>query len=304
MPTYPVYHTILLLLVLSLSGCASLRKPQSIPAGAGSFVFQQKKLNYGRPLTVLTYRPKNYNRDSPILFVIHGASRAAESYHAVWSPIAEQYNALLVVPYFDKEAGFLTSDQFNLGNVFQLDSMDQILGTNPEPDWSFSLLEPLFDVVRKKTENRSREYCIYGHSAGSQFLHRFLIFKEKNRVKRAVCANAGWYTTPDDQIRFPYGLAGTPLDAANLRAAFGKRVTILLGEADTKTTGASLRQSPEAMRQGRHRFERGHSFFDYCQRLAEAKNFSFNWDLQTVAGAGHSNEQMAEKAGALLFFGE
>lgn len=267
-------------------------------------MFQQKGLNYGRPLNVLTYRPKNYHQDSPVLFVIHGASRAAESYHAVWSPIAEQYNALLVVPYFDKEAGFTTSDQFNLGNVFQLDSLDQILATNPEPDWSYSLIEPLFDDVRKITGNRTREYFIYGHSAGSQFLHRFLFFKEKNRVKRAVCANAGWYTMPDDQTRFPYGFAGTFLEDANLRTAFSKRVTILLGEADTKTTGASLRQSPEAMRQGRHRFERGHTFFDYCQRLAVAKNLPFNWDLKTVPGAGHSNEQMAEKAGAILFPGE
>ena len=264
-------------------------------------MFQQKGLNYNRPITVLTYRPKNYNQNSPVLFVIHGASRAAEGYHAVWSPIAEQYNALLVVPYFAKDAGFPSSDQFNLGNVFQLDSLDQILATNPEPDWSYSLIEPLFDAVCKKTGNRSREYCIYGHSAGSQFLHRFLFFKEKNRVKRAVCANAGWYTMPDDQTRFPYGFAGTFLGDANLRAAFGKRVTVLLGEADTITTGASLRQSPEAMRQGQHRFERGHSFFDYCQQLAAAKNLPFNWDLKTVPGAGHSNEQMAEKAGAILF---
>ncbi|MCB9333957.1 MAG: hypothetical protein H6574_23120 [Lewinellaceae bacterium] len=176
--------------------------------------------------------------------MIHGASRAAEGYHAVWSPIAEQYNALLVVPYFAKDAGFSTSDQFNLGNVFQLDSLDQILATNPEPDWSYSLIEPLFDVVRKKRVIVAKSIASMAIRPAASSCTVF-IFKEKNRVKRAVCANAGWYTMPDESIRFPYGLGGTGIDPDNLKYAFSKRVHILLGEADTETSGESLRQTPK-----------------------------------------------------------
>ncbi|MCB9334480.1 MAG: hypothetical protein H6574_25825 [Lewinellaceae bacterium] len=50
--------------------------------------------------------------------MIHGASRAAEGYHAVWSLIAEQYNALLVVPYFAKDAGFLPAISLTWGMCF------------------------------------------------------------------------------------------------------------------------------------------------------------------------------------------
>ena len=42
---------------------------------------------------------------------------------------------------------------------------------------------------------------IYGHSAGSQFVHRFLMTRPDAPVERAVAANAGWYTLPDDECR-------------------------------------------------------------------------------------------------------
>ncbi|TNE63715.1 MAG: hypothetical protein EP344_04280 [Bacteroidetes bacterium] len=283
------------------TACSSLRSVPTIPPGAAEFDFQDKHLNNGRPLKVLTYRPQQYRSDSPVLFVLHGASREAERYRMDWIPYAEQYNALLVVPYFAKDAGFPTSDEFNLGNMYRMDSLDHILTANPENQWSYSLLEPLFDEVRIRSGNRSKEYYLYGHSAGSQFVHRFMFFIGKNRVKHAVCANAGWYTVPDASVPFPYGLAGTNLQPDDLVRTFRKRVTVLLGDADTSTTTQSLRRTPEALRQGRHRFARGRYFYGFCKALAEEQRQAFNWDLQTVPGARHNNGQMAARAAAILF---
>ena len=38
---------------------------------------------------------------------------------------------------------------------------------------------------------------MFGHSAGGQFVHRFVQFKPNSRVNYAISANAGWYTVPD-----------------------------------------------------------------------------------------------------------
>ncbi|MCB9334479.1 MAG: hypothetical protein H6574_25820 [Lewinellaceae bacterium] len=122
------------------------------------------------------------------------------------------------------------------------------------------------------------------------------LFLKKN-CKTAVCANAGWYTMPDDQTCFPYGFAVHSW-AMNLRAAFGKRATVLLGEADTITTGGAC-GNPEAMRQGQHRFERG-MFLTIANSLAAAKIFRLTGSEN---GARCRTQQRTNggKAGAILF---
>jgi hypothetical protein len=49
-------------------------------------------------------------------------------------------------------------------------------------------------------------YDMYGHSAGAQFVHRYLQFYDSPKVKKAVAANAGWYTFPNEAINYPYGI--------------------------------------------------------------------------------------------------
>jgi hypothetical protein len=292
---------ILLIATVLLFNCAENEDTYSIRPGKGSFVFQDEALNYGRPITVFTYRPTNTSAESPILFVIHGNSRTAESYREAWIEIAEKNNTLLLVPHFAREAGFPKDQHFNMGNMFRMDSLDNLLAPNPEEEWAYSLIDPIFDFVVERTKNKSEEYLIYGHSAGSQFVHRFLFFKPDAKVLKAVCANAGWYTFPEANQLFPYGIEGTSCDEEALRKVFAKDVTVLLGDQDIDANHPSLRRTPQAMRQGIHRFQRGHSFFDFSKKLASSLNTTFAWDIQVVPGVGHSNRGMAPGAGEILF---
>ena len=77
-------------------------------------------------------------------------------------------------------------------------------------------------------------------------------------------------------------------------------ITILLGELDINPNSSSLRKTEEAMRQGKHRFERGNFFYNEAKEFAESKNWKFNWRLETVPNVGHSNLGMAETAGLLI----
>ena len=139
-------------------------------------------------------------------------------------------------------------------------------------------------------------YAIYGHSAGAQFVHRFLFHVPNARVTRAVAANAGWYTMPDLATGYPYGLKDSAVTREMLEQAMQRPLTILLGEDDTDPEHPSLRRTPEALAQGLHRFARGQAFFAAGQAASLDLGVPFAWQLATVPGADHDNRLMAPAA--------
>lgn len=291
---------ILLFLSLALMNCNTTSEKNNLQSGPGVFTFQNDSLNYGRPLEVYYYVPSKYSSESRILIVMHGNGRSAQKYRDAWIDIAEKANVLLIVPEFSRKH-FPKDQDYNMGHMFKMDEKDRILARNAEPTWSYSLIDPIFEFTKQKFNNSSKSYFIYGHSAGSQFVHRFLFFKPKAKVAKAICANAGWYTMPDFNIEFPYGLKKTECKIENLKELFKKQVIILLGDADTDENHPQLRRTPEAMKQGKHRFERGQNFFKACQKLADSLETPFNWKLVTVPGVAHSNRKMAPAAAKVLF---
>ena len=129
-------NTIFLLILIGICGCTADNGDPVIGPGKGSFVFQNDALNYGRPITIFSYMPNGYTPASPVLFVIHGNSRTAERYREAWIDIAEEHDALLLVPHFARQAGFPEDQHFNMGNMFEMDSLDNVISPNPEDDWS------------------------------------------------------------------------------------------------------------------------------------------------------------------------
>ena len=267
--------------------------------GSGSFVFESTPGTGDRPVTVWYHMPAQATTESPVHFVMHGTGRNGEDYRDQWVDLSDQYGFLLVVPEFADEY-YPGADSYNLGNMF----------TDGQPNevamWSYAAIEPIFDEVRARTGNVNERYTIYGHSAGAQFVHRFLMFQPDTRAEAAVSANAGWYTMPDTGPDFPYGLGG--LDGFQGRSAdewlgdaLQRPMVVLLGEEDTDPEHRSLRRAPEAMEQGEHRFERGQNYFAAAAAEAERLGVPFAWRLETVPGVAHSNTNMAPAAAAVLW---
>lgn len=226
---------------------------------------------------------------------MHGASRDLPRYFADWRAAADASGFIVAVPWFPKD-DFPGSAQYNLGYVHDPASGE----LRDEPLWTFSAIEPLFDHIIQWADVAATGYTLYGHSAGAQFVHRFLYYKPDARVTRAVLANAGWYTMPDFGIDFPYGLQQSGVRADVLPTFFSRDVIVLLGEADTKIAEDNLRRTPEAMLQGAHRLQRGRTFFRVAEAKAAELGVAFNWRLQTVPRAEHSNAQMTPDAAALV----
>lgn len=244
----------------------------------------------GPALRVHVSRPVGLAADRPVVFVMHGTNRNASDYRDQWHDLAIEHDFLVVVPEFSDE-DFPGAAGYNLG--YQYDAAGK---PRPRAVWAYSAIEPLFDDIRKRFSLNAGRYALYGHSAGAQFVHRYLLHMPQARVSRIVPANAGWYMMPDYSAAYPYGLGGSTVTPEQLADAMALPVTLMLGEQDIDPQHSNLRRTPEAMAQGAYRLQRGHNFFAAAKALAGRLGVPFNWQLVLVPDVGHDNRLMAPAA--------
>lgn len=253
--------------------------------GANDFIFTVAS----KSLKVWYYNPQeNLNKEMPILFVMHGNKRDAQKYRDDWKQYAQENNFLLIVPEFSKND--FRGTQYNFGGMTQNNTLKE------KDKWNFSIIEKIFLKIKSENSLDTQKYYLYGHSAGAQFVHRFVQFFPESSLKLAIAANSGWYTFLDKSIDFPYGIKNIDIRDDDLSNIFSKKFIILLGDEDTDMFHKSLRNTPQTLKQGDHRFERGNNYFNYAKALATEHNLDFNWELYFVEGVGHDNQGMAKEA--------
>ena len=270
-----------------------MRAAETPPAAAAHAHFDM--VQAGRRVTVWMFVPTGADAQTPVVFVMHGVARDGERYLTDWIPLAQEKNFLLVVPEFSKEQ-FVGVEGYIYGNT-----VDKAGHALPPDQWSFSVIEPVFDAVKARTGNKSDRYRLYGHSAGAQFVQRFVYFVPAARVERIVSANAGWYMLPDLGVEFPYGLKNTPVTEADLRHALALPMTVLLGTADTDPVLHALRHTPESDAQGPHRLARGKFFYARAVETATSNKSVFGWRLAFAPDVDHDDARMAPFAARELF---
>ncbi len=264
-----------------------------LPEGTSTFTFT----NWAGPaIPVYAFVPEGVDpATAPILIVMHGQNRDADRYVTQWSGPAAACGFIAIVPEFSRRQ-FPTTREYNFGNI----TTDKGNSLRPRNEWTFAAIEPLFDHVLARLGGRQRGYTIYGHSAGSQFVHRFALTQRETRATRFLAANAGWYTLPSFVQDYPYGLKGTDLADADVERALGLDMVLLLGDRDVDPNEDSLNRSAGAMAQGEHRFARGHNFHRFGKALAQDKGWTFGWSVREVPGVAHDNGGIARAAGDLV----
>lgn len=239
----------------------------------------------GPAINIHYAEPDNLSPDAPIIIVMHGALRNADDYRDNWVDLAEQYGFAVYAPEFSKQE-FPKSRNYNLGGL-----------SNPNAG-AFDVIEPLFDQVKARRGVDNAKYYLFGHSAGAQFVHRFVYFHPVARFEQAFAANAGWYTLPNRNWDWPYGLKNAPGDPMDTRDILSSNLVILLGDQDIDPESYNLRQTREARAQGRHRLARGISFLKIGKGMADKLGAPLNWKFKIVEGVGHNNRGMAEAVAA------
>ncbi len=260
-----------------------------LPYGEAEF-----KVNAPRgPVTVYTYKPQDFGPHSPVWIIMHGVGRTANNYYDAWLPEAKRYGAMMLVPRFAEDK-WPASWRYAMGNISTSKKAPL-----PRRDWAFTVVQRAFDQAMAMEGTGQKQFYLYGHSAGGQFTHRYVMYTGGEKVKLAISANAGWYILPDHEYEFPYGFRGMPVSETTLRRAFATPMVVLLGDRDISWAG-SFRRSKEAEAQGPHRLARGHFFYQRSKAIAAGKGYRFAWTVQEVPGVGHRNDEMAPAAAAIF----
>lgn len=225
-----------------------------------------------------------------VVIAMHGLDRAAAQFRDELVGGAERTGQLVLVPEFD-QAQFSGIYGYNYGNVLQAPPGSAVL---PSQNWSFGLIDRVFQYVRTAIGSDRDTFGLFGNSAGAQFVLRYLALTEARTIDKAVAANCGWYMLPNLTHDYPVGMGGLGFGEDDLRRYFQRRLTILLGEADVDINAHDLPRTEGAMAQGPHRLARGQWHFNHCRKLARSLNVDFGWKLRTIPEAGHIDPSIFE----------
>lgn len=272
---------------MGLSACG-VRTPKSAGAnfggvgGEGGFRLAWS----GNPVDVLTYSPAGLPKDRPVVMSLHGYSRMAAPMMERWRPLADIHGFHVIVPHFD--------DEYFPGDSYAMGGRDMgVSGQRP-----IDALSQIFDQAKAHAGLTASEFGLFGHSAGAQLAHRYLMFGDEARVRAAVVSAAGWFTMPDPESRWPYGLAGTPVDLVDLDPLWQKKVLLLVGDSDVGSQ--DLRWTGEALAQGMTRIARSRSYYNRACKVAAQRGVEIDWQIEMVGDCGHESSKPIERAALFL----
>ena len=244
-------------------------------------------------INCFVYVPKTLCSDSRIFVAVHGIARNPFHQLACFVPIAEQNEAVLIVPLLDEATWrryqrLMGSDKVTRADAALIRAIDRISSK--------------LGVYRNKIH-------LFGYSGGAQFAHRFT-FVHPERVEALAMSSAGWYTFPDSKAKFPLGLrnGGILTDGPiDIRAIVEVRYLALVGEDDVKIDKNLNMGRRICNVQGITRVERAAKWVEAMNRCAQAQGRGRIAELCQLPGLGHYfrdvmiEGQLGKRVGEFLF---
>lgn len=249
----------------------------------------------GDPVDVIVYIPAGADKHTDILMVIPGTSRDAQRFHASWLSFAKE-DTFAVITIGASKNYFPDEYSYNGGNI--IDSGGNLINRDR---WLFSVIEKIFNTVKKKHGFQTERFHLFGHSAGGGFVHRYMLFMPNAPVVKAVAANSAFVTLPDKTVDYPFGLKNIPVNNFMLDRWLEKNLAIFLGADDTGPRTQPLSNSTKAREQGYSCLSRGKRLFKEAKNTARIRGVKFGWELRVVPRVGHDNRLIAPHAREFLF---
>lgn len=225
----------------------------------------------------------------PLVIGFHGNDRDCSYWVDTWKEYAEKKGFMFFIPLFTHEK-FPTRRYQELGVK---DNNGNILTAH---DRTSALVDSLIFHILKCSGTADDKVTVFGHSAGGQFVHRFMLLNSSPFIKKAIIGNPGWFTFPTKDYNYSYGIKDLDdFTPAQLRRMLRQNVILQLAEGDT-IRESFLRKTPEADRQGMNRLERGNRFFEILDSISKAAHYDFNWRRVYVPNVGHDAIAMSRFA--------
>lgn len=281
----------LLLLLSVIFLCTGIYASPVLSSGEGKFTYKDYPPFADRPVDVHYYIPASGDVHlMPVVFVFEGADRGYSYLLKTWKREAEKHKFMVFIPHFDLK-------EYPLCDYQAIGAIDNSNNTvRPVEKLTPALIDKMFEYIKENSGSRRKGYMIYGHSAGGQFVQRFMLFYDSPYVEKAVIASPGWYTFPDTSLDFPYGVRDIPyITPETIKKYLAKPIILQLATGDT-IRESYLRKTPEAEAQGRNRYERGNSFYQYLHQIAAEKNWPCHWRKIEEQGIGHHSTGMGKRA--------
>lgn len=246
----------------------------------------------GRLLVLRSARPRCLTPRTALVFAHHGVGRNGDDYRDYWLDQVDAHDLMVIAPEFPTDR-FPGVAWYNFGNRVAADG-----NVTPREAWTYSIDQRLFADLRAQGLTAQSEYGIFGHSAGSQFVHRMISLGFRDHVRLAVAANAGTYAFPDPEIAWPYGLGGTGI--GDLAPLFAFPLLVMAGTSDTDTSSPNFPKEPAALAQGSNRFTRAQTYHARAHEIAASLGVACQWRFDAVEGVNHDGCRMTKAAAPLL----
>jgi len=218
-----------------------------------------------------------------VVVLVHGISRNAQWLIESFWPYVREHRIALVAPLFAESTH---KDFQRLGRT----------GKGPRADLA---LDAILAEVSELTDWNERKAFFFGHSAGAQFVQRYM-FAHPQRVIRAVLSAAGCYTFPIDR-NYPSGIRkATGLPGVRFEPQRFLRVptAVFVGLEDTVRDGSLNCSHKVDQLQGINRLQRARNWVQAMQKAATEYDLKPVVELIEISGVSHDYTR-AVKSGEL-----
>lgn len=233
----------------------------------------------GAELDYFAYVPRTATTESPLLVTIHGIERMALQHAVRFSALAEKHGFIVVAPVFSK------------ARIPRYQRLER----GPAGDCPITAFELTVDHLQRVTGLAPAPLRLFGYSGGAQFAMRYTMVGSLP-VARLALAAPGWFTMPDTQHAFPYGLGDAPVlegRAADIGRLLSIPVLLTVGAEDTRRDKSLNRNALVESSQGKTRLERAHRWYDAMTAEAKTRGVDHLTQLKLLGGAGHDfNDNM------------
>jgi pimeloyl-ACP methyl ester carboxylesterase len=315
--------------LLALATVAALETPQ--PDNAGRLADRQFVVNAPRGSGIARYFGNGSLEGDPgttrALIVVHGVLRDADYYYDTGTRAVARAgvsNVLVIAPQF-VESSELAGHHVSASTLYWTSTWPGGSDARNAPVSTYDVFDAMIARLSDARRfPRMRDIVLIGHSAGGQIVQRYAVvghapqLDARGRIPvHLVVANPSSYfyfndwrpvpqTACSDFNQWRYGLAGAPPyvrgSPASLERRYAlRRLTYLLGTADTNPKEDDLDRSCGGEAQGAYRFERGRFYVGYIRKLFPDGT---NQDYAFVRGVPHDNRRMFDsECGLGVLFG-
>jgi len=249
------------------------------------------------------YVPISDLTEGDILVLVHGTPAKTEAeedtaryYIEHWLEYAEKYGIVLIAPTFDQENFSSRKGEIEDMMTGYRGLFGREIGAD---EWVLRIVRA-YQIQLFGYEDK---FSLYGHSAGGQFVGRFLV-THPEEIEQAVITSAATYPQPNPEIAWPFGMGELHSEIAwddntvrqedvipdeqKWLAATQIPLTVLVGMNDSANSPVRPGQK------GRNRINIARNWVQDMLLFAEENGLECQYQYELIPGKGHSMSGLVE----------